>query len=58
VINSVVGQNPKAKDEAKARTLKAKAKALNPRGQDQGHAFVSSRILEVKACPRGLHHCQ
>jgi len=27
------GQNPKAKDEAKARTIKAKAKALNPWGQ-------------------------
>jgi len=46
-----------------ARTLKAKAKAwtlnakvLNPRGQDQGHEFVSSRVLEAKACPRGLHH--
>jgi len=43
-------QNPK--DEAKARTLKAetdakawtlKDKALNPRGQDQGHKFVFSR---------------
>jgi len=50
------GQNPQAKDEAKAKTLKAKAKArtlevmpkaLNPRdqGQDQGHKFLSSRIL-------------
>jgi len=39
VINSVCsqGQNPKAKDEAKAWTLevKAKDKALNPRGQGQ-----------------------
>jgi len=52
------GRNPK--DEAKARTHEAEAKALNPRGQgqgqDQGHTFVSSRILEDKACPRGLHH--
>jgi len=54
------GQNSKAKDETKAWTLevKAKVKALNPRGQgqDQGHKFVSSRILEAKACHRGLHH--
>jgi len=42
------------KAEAKAWTLEVKAKALNPRGlgQDQGHKFVSSRILEAKACPR------
>jgi len=48
------GQNPKAKNEAKAWTQKAKT--LNPQGQDQGHKFVSARILEAKACPRGLHH--
>jgi len=50
VINRVV-----VKD--KARTLKAwalevKAKALNPRGKDEGHKCV----IEAKACPRGLDH--
>src|SRR5664279_5219464 len=31
---------------------------LEPRGQGQGqgHTFLSSRILEAKAWPRGLHH--
>jgi len=43
------------KVEAKALSLEARAKALNPQGQDQGHKFVSSRILEDYLTACGAH---
>ena len=49
-------RDPQGQDQGRGHGPQGQGQSSQGRGQGQGQAFLSSRILEAKACPRGLHH--
>ena len=50
-------QDPQGQDQGRGHGPQGQGQGQSSqgRGQGQGHDFLSSRILEAKACPRGLY---